>query len=158
MLERYLAHPLARARTLAVEAGFNMHVAGTRLRGLVDRVCELDGRTVLVDFKTNANLDARLRDAYALQLRLYGVAAHRGLLAGGTDPRLVLFDLRRGDAIGVEPDDAAVEGRVQAASARLAAGDFRLGPEHENRPCSLCAFRRICPDALVTDARVPSKA
>lgn len=149
MLERYLAHPLSRARTLAVEAGFNLHVDDTRVRGQVDRVCELDGRTVLVDFKTNANLDLKLREAYDLQLRVYGLAAHRGLLAGGKDPRLVLFDLRHGEAMDVDPDDAVVEARVRAASARIAAGDYSLGPQHANRPCSLCAFRRICPDALV---------
>src|SRR5439155_1691376 len=60
MLERYLVHPLARARTLAVESGFNMAVGGTRVRGVVDRVCEVDGRIALVDFKTNATLDAAL--------------------------------------------------------------------------------------------------
>jgi len=153
MLERYLRHPLSRARTLGVEVGFNMHVGPTRVRGLVDRICELDGDVMLVDFKTNANLDAALRAAYTTQLRLYGLAAHRGLLAGGRDPHLVLFDLRRGEVIDVTPDDAGVAAQVIAAAGRIAAGDFSLGPEHAGRPCSLCAYRRICPDA-----RVPSKA
>jgi ATP-dependent helicase/DNAse subunit B len=40
-----------------------------------------------------------------------------------------------------------VEARVIAAAQRIAAGDFRLGPEHANRPCNLCAYRPICPDA-----------
>ena len=147
MLERYLEDPLAHAETLAVEAGFNMSIAGTRVRGLVDRICRLDGRTVLIDFKTNATLDEALLDAYRLQLRIYGLAAHRGLLAGGVDPRLVLFDLRRGEALEVNPDDDLVEQHIAAASRRILAGDFSLGPEHENRPCHLCAYRPICPDA-----------
>ena len=152
MLERYLAHPLSRANTLAVEVGFNLHADKTRVRGLVDRICELDGRTVLVDFKTNAALDAKLRAAYGIQLRIYGLAAHRGLLPGGTDPRLVLFDLRRTETHEVDPDDASAQAHLLAASSRIAAGDFALGPEHADRPCHLCAFRPICPD------RLPSRA
>ena len=146
MLARYLTHPLAAAKTLAVEVGFNMRIGTTRLRGLVDRICELDGRTVLVDYKTNASLDASLIEAYSVQLRLYGLAARRGLVPGGTEPRLVLFDLRRGEVREVTPDDAGVEARVLAATERIAARDFSLRPEHDQRPCSICAFRPICPD------------
>src|SRR5207244_6925908 len=147
MLERYLVHPLARARTLAVESGFNMAVGGTRVRGVVDRVCEVDGRIALVDFKTNATLDAALVEAYSLQLRIYGLAARRGLLPGGRDPRLILFDMRRAEQHVIEPDDALVEDRVNRASTRIASADFQLGPEHAQRPCSLCAYRPICTDA-----------
>ena len=147
MLARYLTHPLAAATTVAVEVGFNMRIGATRVRGLVDRICELDGRPVLVDYKTNASLDARLLEAYSVQLRLYGLAARRGLLPGAAEPRLVLFDMRRGQAISVARDDAGVEARVESAAARIAAADFSLGPEHAQRPCHICAFRPICPDA-----------
>jgi RecB family exonuclease len=146
MLARYLSHPLAAAKTLAVEVGFNMRIGATRVRGLVDRVCELDGRTVLVDYKTNASLDASLIEAYSVQLRLYGLAARRGLVPGGPDARLLLFDLRRGEVRDVAPDDAGVEARVRVAAERIAAGDFSLRPEHDQRPCTICAFRPICPD------------
>src|SRR6195256_6357375 len=98
MLTAYLAHPLAAAKTLAVEVGFNMRIGTTRVKGLVDRICELDGQAVLVDYKTNASLDATLIEAYSVQLRLYGLAARRGLLPGAADPSLVLFDIRRGEA------------------------------------------------------------
>jgi ATP-dependent DNA helicase UvrD/PcrA len=150
MLARYLAHPLSATKTLAVEVGFNMKIGNSRVKGLVDRVCEIDGRVALVDFKTNASLDATLMDAYSVQLRLYGLAAHRGLLPGGGEkvsPKLLLFDMRRGEMHEIEANDALVESRVLAASQRIAAGDFSLGPEHAKRPCNLCAFRPICPDA-----------
>jgi DNA helicase-2/ATP-dependent DNA helicase PcrA len=151
LLSAYLDHPLARARTLGAEVEFNLRLAGeltgeVRVKGLVDRVCELDGRTVLVDYKTNARLDERLREAYSTQLRLYGLAARRGLLPGGTDPELVLFDLRRGEAIEVAPDAEDAEARVLEAAGRIAAGNFTLGPEHRDRPCFLCAYRPLCPD------------
>ena len=147
MLERYVHHPLARVRTLAVEAGFNMDVGGTRVRGLVDRVCEFEGRVALIDFKTNATLDDELLAAYSLQLRIYALAAHRGLLAGGRDVRLILFEMRRGRQLDIEPDDALVERRILDASGRIAAGDFALGSQHALRPCKLCAYRPICSDA-----------
>jgi RecB family exonuclease len=129
-----------------VEVGFNMRIGTTRVRGLVDRICELDGHTILVDYKTNASLDASLIEAYSVQLRLYGLAARRGLVPGGA-LALVLFDLRRGELIDVVADDAGVEARVEAAAARIAAGDFSLRAEHAQRPCNICAFRPICPDA-----------
>ena len=155
MLSRYLAHPLASAPTLGVELEFNLRLGETRVRGFVDRVCELDGRPTLVDYKTNSTLDARLIEAYSTQLRLYGLAARRGLLPGGLAPRLVLFDIRRGHLIEVTPDDAQVEARIATASSRIRAGDFALGPEHAERPCMLCSFRSICADARVPDARLP---
>ncbi|HSR25431.1 MAG TPA: PD-(D/E)XK nuclease family protein, partial [Candidatus Eisenbacteria bacterium] len=119
---------------------------GVRVKGVVDRVCEADGRTVLIDYKTNARLDERLREAYSSQLRLYGLAARRGLLPGGDEPGLVLFDLRRGEAIEVAPDAVGAEARVLEAARRIGAGDFVLGPEHDDRPCYLCAYRPLCRD------------
>ncbi len=150
MLERYLAHPLSKTRTLAVEAPFKMTIGTARVRGLVDRICEVDGKVALVDFKTNANLDRALLEAYRLQLRVYAVAAERGLLPGGTEARLILFDLRRGVEHEVTPDRQMVEEHVLAASSRIAAGDFSLGAAHADRPCSMCAYRAICPEARVT--------
>jgi len=147
LLGAYRSHPLAMASTLGAEVEFNLRLGdGVRVKGLVDRVAELDGRTVVIDYKTNARLDERLREAYSTQLRLYGLAARRGLLPGGTEPDLVLFDLRRGDAIEVAPDAEGAEARVLDAAHKIAAGDFALGPEHRDRPCFLCAYRPLCRD------------
>jgi len=147
MLRAYLDHPLAAAPTLAAEAEFSLRLdPDVRVTGVVDRVCEFDGQVMLVDYKTNARLDERLRSAYAAQLRLYGLAAARGLLPGGAAPRLALFDLRRTELIEVGPDDVAAEAWVRAIAARIQAGDFALGPEHRDRPCFLCAYRPLCPD------------
>jgi DNA helicase II / ATP-dependent DNA helicase PcrA len=153
MLTRYLTHPLASAPTLGVELEFNLRLGETRVRGFVDRVCEIDGRSVLVDYKTNATLDERLIEAYSMQLRLYGLAAGRGLLPGGLEPRLVLFDIRRARLIEVTPDDKAVGARIAAATSRIMAGDFALRPEHAERPCVLCAYRPICADARIPVSR-----
>jgi RecB family exonuclease len=146
MLRAYLQHPLASAPTLGCELEFNLRLGKVRVKGVVDRVCELDGAVTLVDYKTNAHLDERLRRVYAAQLRLYGLAAEKGVLPGGSRPRLILFDLRRGEAAEVEPDSAQAEAWVGEAGGRIAAGDFRLRPEHADRPCFLCAYRPLCPD------------
>jgi hypothetical protein len=58
----------------------------------------------------------------------------------------VLFDLRRSHAMEIEPDDAAAEALVASVSRRIANGDYALGPENAQRPCSMCAFKPICPD------------
>ena len=147
MLERYLGSPLAAAPTLATEFEFNLRLANCRVRGLVDRVAVLEGRTALVDYKTNARLDAALLEAYSTQLRLYGLAAGLGVLPGGGDPRLVLFDLRRAEAIEVAPDPEGTRALVETVAGRIGAGEFELRPEHGRRPCHLCAYRSFCPSA-----------
>ncbi len=153
MLLAYAAQPLARALTLATEIDFTLRLdtgepAGeVVLRGVADRICEMEGRTVIVDYKTNANLNRRLRRAYAIQLQLYGLALERGLLPGHADGyRLALCDLRRGELIEIEPDTGAARGWVTEAAQRIRDGDFQLGPQHHDRPCFLCAFRPICSD------------
>jgi hypothetical protein len=92
-------------------------------------------------------MDTTLIEAYTVQLRMYALAARRGLLPGGPDPRLVLFDLRRAREIEVTADDAAVATRVSSVSQRIGRRDFALGPENAERPCAMCAFRPICSDA-----------
>src|SRR6202521_2441345 len=50
ILASYLDHPLASAPTLGVEVEFNLRLGHTRVRGFIDRVSEVDGRTLLVDY------------------------------------------------------------------------------------------------------------
>lgn len=69
-----------------MELEFNLRLGQARVRGFVDRICEVDGRTTLIDYKTNATLDARQIEGYSMQLRLYGLAARRGLLPGAGSP------------------------------------------------------------------------
>ena len=44
------------------------------------------------------------------------------------------------------PDPEGAEARVVEAAAKIAAGDFKLGPEHRNRPCFLCNYKPLCRD------------
>lgn len=147
MLARYQGHALAEAPTLGTEVEFNLQLDGVRLRGLIDRVAEMDGRLTLVDYKTNQRLEGSLLDAYRTQLQLYGLAAQTVLFPNSDPARLILFDLRLGREMEVEPAAERVQERVEAAGRRIAANDFELRPEHESRPCFACAFKSFCPDA-----------
>jgi DNA helicase-2/ATP-dependent DNA helicase PcrA len=148
LLENYLHHPLASSKTLGTEVEFNLLLdRSIRVKGLVDRICQQEGRTVLIDYKTNVNLDARLHQAYAKQLQLYALAARRELLPGSADPVLVLFDLRQSKAIEIEPDDQGVERQVLAVAEKISQGNFELGAEHTNRPCFHCSYRPLCPQS-----------
>ena len=57
-------------------------------------------------------------------------------------------EVRRRDALG-RATHVRFDGRIVGHDVVrfTAAEDFRLGPEHADRPCNLCAFRPICPDA-----------
>ncbi len=147
MLAGYFASPLAGAPTLGAEVGFNLRLEGVRVRGVVDRVAATAGGRLLVDYKTNREIDPALQAAYEVQLQLYGLAAQRGLLPGEGSPRLAIFDLRRSRLLDVEPDPDGVAARVKAVASRIAGGDFELGPEHAKRPCWMCAYRPVCPQA-----------
>jgi hypothetical protein len=144
MMNLYLAHPLSTAPTLGVEVEFNLRLEGVELRGFVDRICELDGRSWLLDYNTSRDAGRVLLNTYSTQLRLYEVAAKEGLLPGGPTPVLSLFRLRTGDAIRVESNPNDARARVGRAVAAIRSGRFELGPEHADRPCFTCSYSPIC--------------
>ena len=78
---------------------------------------------------------------------MYALAAEAGLLPGGSEPRLVLFHLPAGEAIEVTPDAEAARSRLRAAAEAVRQGRFELGPEHAQRPCFICAYRKACSSA-----------
>src|SRR5262249_13322973 len=143
----YASHPLAVATTLAVEAGVNKSPRGPRASRGGGSGSLGHCHTGPKDFQTNAALPAAPIKTHTPHLRPYTPAPSRGLLPGGREPRLVLYDLRRGEVREITPDDAAVEEHVRRAAQRIGAGDFALRPEHDQRPCRLCAYRPICPSA-----------
>ncbi len=136
-----------------------------RVRGLVDRVLRSSTAGPSSSTTRPTRLSTRtLIEAYSVQLRLYGLAARRGLVPGGAHARLLLFDLRRGQVIEVTPDDNGVEARVVAAAALIAAGDFGPPPEEHaaasvhdlrvpadlpRRPPTSPDFRRETPPAVL---------
>lgn len=149
MLGAYLDHPLARATTLAVERSFTMAVEDVVFTGKIDRLLLDRDAVVILDYKTGGSSDPATVAAHEAQLRYYHLAASRGRLGesppGGWRP--VLFDLRRGQLYEVTPDDAGAAARLAATVERSRRADYALGPEHAERPCFGCAYRRVCPQA-----------
>lgn len=156
-LADYAEGPWPRRHTLFLEqpvhhdledAGFCLELS---LR--VDRVVRYQRGVAILDFKTVPPHAFEAR-ADAWQLRTYALAAPE--LLGVAPERVALFiiDLRSGRELAVGST------RTQLADARrqllecgrgIAAGAFKVGPGHADRPCWACGFRLACPSSLATD-------
>ena len=151
---RYLAHPLARRATLGVEVEFNLRLGGARVRGSGRpglRGRRPDDRwstTRPTPRSTTSCVEAYSTAAPAVRAGGPARAAARRHVAA---PRAVRHAARRGDRGRARRRGGGGPGRGRRREDP--AGDFALGPEHAERPCTLCAFRPIC-----TDRRAVSQA
>jgi hypothetical protein len=87
---------------------------GTLYQGTLDLLARVDGRRLLIDYKTGTSFDDESKRAqYALQLQAYGIAL-RGL-PGGADMPLdaVLIHADTGAVVEVEMTAAALAGAAQ---------------------------------------------
>lgn len=131
-LRAYLAHPLAHARPLGVEVAFTIELAGTAITGAIDFVGELDGRPVIVDYKTGSGP----LDHYGLQLAIYREAAYR--LYGGRDWEPMLLILRDGEVREARLPAVDAEAAVATLVARLAERRWEPAP---GDICRVCPYR-----------------
>lgn len=119
-----------------------MEIEGVLLRGQIDLWFEHDGRLVVVDYKTDRNLDESRMEAYSVQLRLYAEALERML--GQPVDEAWLFSLRLGTPHPVEIGSqeerlAGLRALVEAEKA----GDFLL---REAPRCRWCPYSAgACP-------------
>jgi ATP-dependent exoDNAse (exonuclease V) beta subunit len=103
-LESALGRQAAGASRREVEFDFLYPLPnGTLLRGQIDLWFESAGRLVIVDYKTDQELNPRL---YERQLRLYAVALQS--YAGQTADEAWLYDLRKNTAIRIELSEQAL--------------------------------------------------
>ncbi|MDI3257847.1 MAG: UvrD-helicase domain-containing protein [Kyrpidia sp.] len=122
------------------------------IHGQVDKIFLSDGRTVVVDFKTNRAAPEDLEplvDHYRLQVQLYAWAVGRNLVQVDeaylyfTDPGVL-------KPVAVDPDslDATLE-RVDARLCRLSQewGVEAYGFTDDLSMCRVCPYRSICPGA-----------
>ncbi len=143
-LESELARRVRRADWVEREFDFLLEVEGVLLRGQIDLWFEEQGRLVVVDYKTDRNLDETRLDAYSLQLRVYAEALERML--GRPVDEAWLFSLRKGTAHPVElkrKEDrlAGLRALVEAETT----GDF---PMREAPRCRWCPYSEgACPSA-----------
>lgn len=134
----------------AVEEPFRFYLDQNRISGRFDCIEDRPEGAVVVDYKSGEAKDAKDADRKvkeSLQMGLYalGFAAKFGRLPAG----LELQFLDSGHA-GVlpNPSEKWLEGarsKIRTAAAGIRAGSFGARPDYMN--CSICAYRRICPEA-----------
>jgi RecB family exonuclease len=136
-LASYCTSPLAeRLATLdapAQELAFAFEHDGVLLHGYLDVFHEVDGRALVVDYKTNALAESSpeeiVEHEYSLQRLVYALACFR---AGAEQVEVVYHFLEQPDATVAtlfERDRLPeLEAELSAAIARLATADFRPSP------------------------------
>lgn len=156
------------ARTLKVEAGFEVPLAAARIRGRVDLLLRADGAgridsqeaadgpagapghgqrvsVELIDFKTSANRPPS--EIHVNQLRLYAEALAR---LGYEPVRMAIHDLddEHGARSEVPHDErarSAFRDRLEEWVDGLRSG--RYPPASDVATCRACDFRTFCPDS-----------
>jgi DNA helicase-2/ATP-dependent DNA helicase PcrA len=131
------------------EFGFTLPAPGgpDRVRGRWDRVDEVDGAAVIIDYKSSdvrelARADARA--AESLQLKLYALAWRA--MTGRLPARVELRFLESGMVGRYEPTEADLDeaaAAVREASAGIRARRFAATPSYQ--ACRYCAYNQICP-------------
>ncbi len=144
------------AQTVEREFDFLMEVEKLVLRGQIDLWFQDQGKTVLVDYKTDyvsaAEAQARA-DRYALQLRLYALALER--LNGRPPDEAYLYFLRPNVAIKVDLRPSLFDAPEPMVREFREAQERMQYPLREGEHCRTCPhFGRLCPagrDSGVTD-------
>ncbi|MHB1133659.1 MAG: ATP-dependent DNA helicase [Chloroflexota bacterium] len=146
LVARFRASTYGRRPATYVEWPFVLPLAGGLIRGRVDRLDRLpDGRWQLVDFKSGA-YRAEAAAAYAGQLRLYALAAHRTLGVAPDQLSAHVLFLADGHDLAVPVDQAALGAAAEQAGAALrdlAAGAY---PCRRREDCPGCDYAHLCED------------
>jgi DNA helicase-2/ATP-dependent DNA helicase PcrA len=127
-----------------LEEPFTVAVDGWMLRGVIDRVDQVESGWRILDYKSGRPIARRKRD---LQLALYALGARSGL---GLDPlELEVVYLASGEVVSIDNPAALLDG-ARAEGSRAAEGirEGRFDARPDRRRCRLCAYRLACPDAL----------
>lgn len=155
MLKRWLAAD-GKVKPLATEVEFAFDIEGARLRGFIDRVARIGGRSVrLTDYKTGKGWRSQLEVEEDLQLATYFLAMKR-------DPNLVklgepmymelgFIARERGDTGYYKPHfdprkkanyEAETEQRLVELVRGIRAEEFAPRPDAD---CKWCKFKTLCP-------------
>jgi RecB family exonuclease len=128
---------------LHTEQDFAIEVAGSQVRGKIDRIDRLEDGTVrIVDYKTGKAKTQDQADE-SLQLSIYALAAQ--LKWGYRASALALQNLEDGSMPVTTRDDIdlrEVMERVKEVAEEISDGKFDPVP---GRHCAWCSFRNLCP-------------
>lgn len=131
-----------RPHVLTTEKSFRFAIEDVMINGRIDRIDQLDGGVLVLDYKTGApknDMDA----ANSVQLGLYGLAAR---LAGHAVERMAFYNLE--DNTIAETDrinDEKIHNKVLEVAAGIRAGEFAPTPGFH---CKNCGYNSLCPATL----------
>lgn len=141
---------------LETEQNFDLQVAGTKLRGRVDRIDRVDGDGVaIVDYKTGKPKSQEDADE-SLQLSLYALAARE--VWGHRVAQLVFYNLENNSAVTTTRNDAQLDEaklKVKKVAEAIAAGKFDAKPGYQ---CVFCPYQNLCPATEKVIFGSPKKA
>jgi ATP-dependent exoDNAse (exonuclease V) beta subunit len=133
-----------RASHSAHEWDFVMEVGGLVLRGQIDLWFEAVRELIVVDYKTDREIDREAADGYSLQLQLYALALERHL--GRKPDRAVLFSLRDSREIEVDLTPLALSAAMDAVHRFREAQERQSFPLVVDEHCRRCEFYAgLCP-------------
>ncbi len=148
--EFILRYPRASAQVIATEQSFRFYLGEMLIRGRIDRVDRLAGKTVrILDYKTGKPRRKEHADE-SLQLSIYAMAA-AGL--GYDVDSLVFANVQNAEEIVTRRNpDQLEEARleIERAAAGIAAGKFDAAPGFH---CRWCVYNELCP---ATEEKLPS--
>jgi DNA helicase-2/ATP-dependent DNA helicase PcrA len=128
---------------IGTERGFEITLAGVRVKGRLDRIDRIAGnRVAIIDYKTGK---PRTEDhaRKSLQLSIYALAAREKWAYEAE--RLVFYNLADNTEVASKRDPrqlAETCQRVAEVAAAIAAGNFDPAPGFH---CGWCAYRSLCP-------------
>ena len=127
---------------IGTERGFEITLAGVRVKGRLDRIdCIAGNRVAIIDYKTGKpRTDDHARKS--LQLSIYALAAREKW--GYEAERLTFYNIADNSQVSCKRDPRQLEETCQrvADAAAAIAGNFDATPGFH---CGWCPYRNLCP-------------
>ena len=146
----------AQLEVIGVEQGFEITVAGVRVKGRLDRIDRIAGnRVTIIDYKTGK---PRTEDhaRKSLQLSIYAIAAREKW--GYEAERLVFHNIADNSEVSCKRDQKQLDDacrRVAEVAAEIKRGNFDPTPGYH---CLWCAYRNLCPATEETLYQIQTQA
>ena len=152
-LRQAVAHPgflTESARPMSTEQDFEGEWMGFRVRGTLDRVDELNGRALIIDYKSGTTKPLGVQDRERklnldVQLALYAYAALPQIYPDHKLGGAMYVSLRTGEVIDrLKVNMSEYEALADRLRALLNRGDFTPRPDIELKACKFCSWQAVC--------------
>ncbi|MDP2211007.1 MAG: UvrD-helicase domain-containing protein [Candidatus Aquicultor sp.] len=142
-----IAQQLANAQVLQREAPFSFLLGDTVVSGKLDVLADVDGRTLIVDYKTGSKgmSGAELADKYGLQMDLYGLAL---LKSGAPEVEVITTALENDGVAGTKTyatsDIATLEDKLLEIISDLNDPAQKWAKIEDEKNCAFCDVSSFC--------------